>query len=538
MTSFSSRTSAPSLDKDQTAMWSLSTGCVQPGSGFTFNRKPVSQQQHGTSHAFPNVTATGFGCSSDVDWDPAAALWGASEDVLGAVTNDLIRPHLDFASWITPKPPLTDTSSAMSPWSTSIIPAGIVPFPLNQASVTYRDPVPPRSRGLAVPSPSQGDPTPILVPNLFAGTGSSYLASRESAQGHLVPSYTGVSSEYDYTDNENIFRTYYPGQCGPTGPFGLDFTTVEDVETGLSLMPALTSDITLGKRSRTKGTDETVGLEGEGHDLRRKKKGKRLSKSQGILEVEGPSSKDQHKSATRDPKKGINHISKAMRRGARVHAATSAQGLYDRFLPGPSVQQELAEAITQELTWVEECVQGEEPRRMEGTGQQQDHVVRNGAWMEEGGLLFPIPKSLRERYSKLLIATGADLERGAVNELRCRLCPRARFSAWEGFKRHCDTIRVHPWDIYICDHCGDYFGRSDSFMRHRRRRPQVCQKAVSERAEAKGRDIKRLHEDFKARMVRCLDDGGNIGVPFFAMVKAKYLSASKEVAENAPSEHN
>jgi len=94
---------------------------------------------------------------------------------------------------------------------------------------------------------------------------------------------------------------------------------------------------------------------------------------------------------------------------------------------------------------------------------------------------------LRERYSKLLAATEADRERGAVNELRCRICPLARFSTWEGFKRHCDTTRVHPWDVYVCDHCGDYFGRSDSFMRHRKRRPQVCQKAVPERAEANGR---------------------------------------------------
>ncbi|KAH8978831.1 hypothetical protein EDB92DRAFT_526701 [Lactarius akahatsu] len=301
-----------------------------------------------------------------------------------------------------------------------------------------------------------------------------------------------------------------------------------------------TSDIILGKRARSNGMDGTVDnghLEAEGHDPRPRKKGKGLSKTRGILEVAGPSSKAQHKPATRDPKEGKNRISKAMRRGARGHAATNAQGLYDRFLPGPSVQQELTEAITQGLTWVEESGQGEEPRWMGGTAQQQQYT-QNSVGVEEGRPLFSIPKSLRERYSKLLAATEADWERGAVNELRCQLCPGARFSAWEGFKRHCDTTRVHPWDIYICDRCGDYFGRSDSFMRHSRRRPRVCQKAVPERAGAKGRDIRRLHENFKAQMVRCLDDGGDIGVPFFRIIKAKYPSSSKNAVEDTPSEYD
>jgi len=306
------------------------------------------------------------------------------------------------------------------------------------------------------------------------------------------------------------------------------------------MVSALTKpDIILGKRSHTSGTDGTVGsggLEAERYDPRPKKKGKGLSNTQGILEVAGPSSTAQHKSATRNPKQRKNRKSKAVGRRAGEHAATSAQGLYDRFLPGPSFQQEWTGAIAQGLTWVEESAQGEEPQQMGGTGQQRQQVAQGGAGA--GELLFPIPGSLRERYSKLLAATEADRERGAINELRCRICPLARFSTWEGFKHHCDTTRVHPWDIYVCDHCGDYFGRSNSFMRHRKRRPRVCQKVVPERAEAKGRDIKQLHKDFKARMVRCLDDGRDIGIPFFRIVKAKYPSSSKKGAENTPSEYN
>ena len=107
-----------------------------------------------------------------------------------------------------------------------------------------------------------------------------------------------------------------------------------------------------------------------------------------------------------------------------------------------------------------------------------------------------------------------------------------------GFERHCDTTRVHPWEIYVSDHCGDYFGRSDSFMRHSRRWPWVCQKAVPERAKAKGRDIKQLHKDFKARMVRCLNDGEEIGRPFFRIVKAKYPGTSKKGVENILSQYD
>ncbi|KAH9059779.1 hypothetical protein EDB87DRAFT_1831924 [Lactarius vividus] len=538
MTSFSSRTSAPSSDEDQTAMWSLTTGCAQPGSGFTSDRNSVSQQQYGTSRTFPEITTAGFGCSPDVG--PAAALWGTPEGLPNAVTNDLNHPHLqDFASWIIPT-----LRMSKSPLCHDSVYKPYLELPLTpvrrrlrgaQASVTYSQrPVLPESRGLALPSSSQSDQTWLSKSNPFAGTGSSDLASWESSQFHLA----SVSPEYNYTGIGNTL--YYPGQWHPIGPFGHS-STAANIESGLQMVPTLTaSDIILTKRPRTNGTDEIIDnghLEADSHDLRPRKKSKGLSKIQGISEVAGPLSKAQHKPATRDPKQGNNHISKAMGRGARGHATTSAQGLYDRFLPDPSVQQELTEAITQGLTWVEESGQGEEPRRMGGTGQQQQYA-QNNVGVEQGGPLFPIPKSLRERYSKLLSATEADREHGAVNELRCRLCPGARFSTWEGFKRHCDTTRVHPWDIYICDHCGDYFGRSDSFMRHSRRRPRVCQKAVAERAATKGRDIKRLHEGFKAWMVRCLDDGGDIGAPFFRIVKAKYPSSSKNVVEDTPSEYD
>ena len=476
---------------------------------------------------------------------------------------------------------LTDADSAASPWNTSTICLGVDLSP-DQESVLYsvsgndlttmnltltlkQDPVLPGYRGLETAGSPQGDLTWLLEPNPFTSTGDPYLASWRN--GILSPSSSGVPSKYDYTGigntlcvafyfyicsrAENSSSTFTnagghrssPGEWYPIGPIRAHSSAAPNVEAGLPTVPELTRpDTILGKRPRATGAEGTVGsggLEAQGHDPRPRKKGKGLSKTRGIVEIAGSSSKAQHKSASQNPKRGINRKSKAVKHGAGGHAATSAQGLYDRFLPGPSVQQELTEAFSQELTWVEESTQGKELQQMGGTWQrQQQQVSQDSAGVEEGELRFPMPRGLRERYSKLLAATEADRERRAVNELRCRLCPHAQFSTWEGFKRHCDTTRVHPWEIYICDHCGDYFGRSDSFMRHSRRRPRVCQKMVPEKAEAKGRDIKQLHEDFKARMVRCLDDGEEIGRPFFMIVKAKYPGTSKKGVEDTRSQRN
>ncbi len=196
-------------------------------------------------------------------------------------------------------------------------------------------------------------------------------------------------------DNSSTFTDtggcrYFPGEWCPTGPFGADRSTAANIEAGLPMVSALTKpDVILDKRSHTSGTDGTVGsggLEAERYDPRQRKKG--LSNTQGILEVEGPSSRAQHKSATRNPKQRTNHKSKAVGRRAGGHATTSAQGLYDRFLPGPSFQQEWTGAIAQGLTWVEESAQGEEPQQMGGTGQQQQQVAHDGAGT--GELLFLI----------------------------------------------------------------------------------------------------------------------------------------------------
>lgn len=112
MTPFSFGTSVPSLDEDQTALWSPTAGNVQPGSGIISEWNTGFQRQYGTSHSFPETTTPGFECGpvslhsllryerslifcfgsvpQEVDWDPTAALWGTPE---GAVEKDSDLTH-------------------------------------------------------------------------------------------------------------------------------------------------------------------------------------------------------------------------------------------------------------------------------------------------------------------------------------------------------------------------------------------------------------------------------------------------------------
>jgi hypothetical protein len=81
---------------------------------------------------------------------------------------------------------------------------------------------------------------------------------------------------------------------------------------------------------------------------------------------------------------------------------------------------------------------------------------------------FEIPKDLKTGYQALLVATQTDRARGAVREIKCRLCPDAEF------KRHCDCTETHPLTIHFCGNCGDYFARSDACQRHYENRLPKC----------------------------------------------------------------
>ncbi|KAF8270113.1 hypothetical protein EI94DRAFT_1784940 [Lactarius quietus] len=109
------------------------------------------------------------------------------------------------------------------------------------------------------------------------------------------------------------------------------------------------------------------------------------------------------------------------------------------------------------LTWVAESAHGEKPQQM-----GPDQIEKNSEGAEEGGAILPGMK----RYISLLVATKADWKHGAVSELDL---PSRTF---QDFKQH--------YTPYI-----------STF---------VTTVKIPERAENKGRDIKRLHYHFKMRM--------------------------------------
>ena len=133
-------------------------------------------------------------------------------------------------------------------------------------------------------------------------------------------------------------------------------------------------------------------------------------------------------------------------------------GLRHRFLWGPSLRQGWAEeAADGQLVWVE--------------GSVEEMACRTDSTVQG---YFEIPQNLRVGHMSLFMATQADWVRGAVSEIRCRLCPRANFSKWDDFKRHCNCSETHPLLIHFRDYCRSYFARSNSCQRHCRHRPTEC----------------------------------------------------------------
>jgi len=197
----------------------------------------------------------------------------------------------------------------------------------------------------------------------------------------------------------------------------------------------------------------------------------------------------------------------------------NAQGVYHRSLPGPSSQQGWALTTVQEqqLPWVKERVEEEASHHVDNTVQQGN-----------GNHIFQIPSAFEEGYRILLAATEADWARGAVDQIKCRLCPNRGFRKWDDFQRHCKTTEAHPISITFCNHCGDFFARTDSLKRHVDQRPAECRAVTPERAEEKCRETERVHRDFMERLGRSLTTGEEIGPPFAHIIKQMYPESSKK----------
>jgi hypothetical protein len=252
----------------------------------------------------------------------------------------------------------------------------------------------------------------------------------------------------------------------------------------------------------------------DGHEMPPHKRARGV-KPNGILKAARSAPTTHQKSVVRTPKPKINSKPKEAGRGAEKLRIPDSQGIHHRSLLGPSLQQGWAvEAADGQLIWVEGSVE-EMTHRTDSTVQQQG--------------CFEIPRDFKTGYRALLVATQDDWARGAVREIKCRLCPKAKFKKWGEYRRHCDCIESHPLSIYFCEDCGDYFARSDSCQRHCKNRPPECLQVSPERADAKRRATQRAHDEFIGRLEGYLTTGEeDIGMSFTEIIKDMYPDSTKK----------
>jgi len=213
--------------------------------------------------------------------------------------------------------------------------------------------------------------------------------------------------------------------------------------------------------------------------------------NRGVLEAAGSTSRARHKSSTKTPV-AINRKSKAAGPGVGRLAAPNAQGVYHQSLPGPSARKEVVGTTVQDqLPWVERSE--EEATRHYTSGVVQQQALSKRAMDGKDGH-FRIPKRLSQRHRSLLDATSDDLARGTVQKLKCRLCPGTGINNWDNLKRRCDFMEAHPLKISFCEHCGDFFARSDLLVRHQENRPLECFGVTEAEVEAKRTETKKVHD--------------------------------------------
>ena len=253
----------------------------------------------------------------------------------------------------------------------------------------------------------------------------------------------------------------------------------------------------------------------------------RDNKANGILKTVRSVSRTRHKAVVRIPEQSINWKPKETGRGAERLATPNQQGLHNRPLLGPNLQQGLAvEAAGGRLNWVEGSVEEEPVHHDSGEVQQQQ---QEGEEAKHEHKHLKIIKKLKPEHKALL----ADTQDGTPGkEMRCRLCPNSRFKSWEGYKRHCTTSEAHPFNITFCDNCGIYFARADLLGVHRKNPPPQCVAARSEPEKVKEKRIEteRAHELFKEGLRNFLRTGEGIWIPFSQIMKGKYPDSVKKRA--------
>jgi hypothetical protein len=279
----------------------------------------------------------------------------------------------------------------------------------------------------------------------------------------------------------------------------------------------------LGKRSRVvEGTSDGTHAVDDSYGCDPRKRVKAKMAANEALEAVESSSRARHKSSTKTPV-SINRKFEEAGSGAGRLAAPNAQEVYYQSLPGPSVRTELEGTTVQgQLPWVEER---EEEATRHNASRVLHQQVRSGSARDGEEAHFWIP-SLSGRHRSLLDATPDDLARESVHELKCRLCPRAGFSDWERFKRHCDNSEAHPREIWFCQHCGDFFARKDSLKWHQEKRPSECYKVTPAGAEAKRIVVKEVHDVFEEQLEEYLQTNEGTWTPFSQLIKELFPDSS------------
>ena len=283
-----------------------------------------------------------------------------------------------------------------------------------------------------------------------------------------------------------------------------------------------TTATALGKRRREDQAEEPRGYGGlVGINTRNVPPRKRArGGTSGILKAKRSTAKTRHNLVARIPETKLDNKPKEAGRGAERLATPNAHGIYHQSSLGPSFQQGWAVDPTDgKPNWVEGSVGEDVVRRIDSMVQQQEVATEP----------FKIPRKFEPGYRLLLQASEADFARGAVQKIKCRLCPDTKLRNFGEFKRHCKTTETHPLNLYFCDRCGDYFARSDSLNRHHTRRPPECRDAKSlAKAAEKRRVTEEAHEVFTRQLEHALITGEDIGMSFSQIMKAKFPESAKK----------
>ncbi|KAH8996579.1 hypothetical protein EDB83DRAFT_2475110 [Lactarius deliciosus] len=460
----------------------------QLGGGLDFNWPTIEAGDMPENSALDHLGAAPFAATAPVPAPPPLA------------ANDYMHDFLfDLPEWdsLTPgmsplhSKALTDVSSVTSPHS-DIIGDQLLPSPSYEAVASK-----------FVPSSATLLPDFEFADLFQSGQAPSWIVGDGiDCTGQAQPGYASFPDLMSIYGNTHIETNL--DMAAPTDvPSTMETTSTEDV--GLLGM-------VLGKRSR------------ESYELPQQRV--KLT-TDGVLEAVGSTKRARSTPAIRT-QSTINGKSKAAGRGAGRLASTTARGVYHRSLVGPSVPQGSVGALVQgQPSWSEEREQ-EETRHDTSNSLPQQISRQNPEISEDGEDFRAIPKSLTTWQQLLLQTTQADVERGAVSVIKCRLCPTERFKNWEYFCRHCSDSEEHPADINCCERCGIYFGRQDSMKRHNDSATKACCGTTPEEAAWRKYKVKQLLGTFQARVEYCLRTGEELGPTFATIARVEIPSKSKK----------